>query len=462
VGLSDRERAVAEEIGARRDELVALAASLLAFDTTARNTPDEPARDEADLQEYLAGRLRAVGAEADVWEPAPDDVRATKLTPPGGVVFEGRPQLAARFPGTGAAPSLLLNGHIDVVSSEPRERWTSDPKRADVRDGKLYGRGSCDMKGGVAAMVFAAETLSRLGVRLGGDLIVCTVTDEESTGAGALAAVAHGVRADAGIVTEPSGFDVWVACRGSLIPTITVEGRPGHAGLPQPDWRDGGAVNAIDKADVVRSALRDLDQEWKRRPEQHHPYLSPGDIVPCLIAGGDWPVTVPASCALTYHVAYLPQHADAEGWGTAVEREIADRVARAAEGDAWLAEHPPALTWAPEVPSSEVSPDEPIVRTLLAAGADVGRPGQVGGLDNWHDGATFTRFGETPSVCFGPGDVTLAHTVDEHVPVDELVRCAQALAVAAIRFCGDASPTGQTDSPRARRTPLHGEPPERD
>jgi acetylornithine deacetylase len=449
VALSERERALAEEIGARRDELVALAANLVRFDTTARSAPDEPAREEADLQEYLAGRLRAVGAEVDVWEPAPDDVRGTKLTPREGIGFQGRPQLAARLPGRGGGPSLLLNGHVDVVSSEPRERWTSDPNRADVREGKLYGRGSCDMKGGIAAMVFAAETLSRLDLRLGGDLIVCTVTDEESTGVGALAAVAHGVCADAGIVTEPSGFDVWVACRGSLIPTITVEGRPGHAGLPQPDWRHGGAVNAIDKADVVRSALRDLEQDWKRRPEQRHPYLSPGDIVPCLIAGGDWPVTVPASCTLTYHVAYLPQYADAEGWGSAVEQEIDDCVARAAGDDAWLAEHPPAITWAPEVPSSEVSANEPVVRALLAAGADVGRPGRVGGLDNWHDGATFTRFGQTPAVCFGPGDVGVAHTVDEHVPVDDLVHCAQALAIAALRFCDEDVP--KPGKPMGRR-----------
>jgi acetylornithine deacetylase len=181
----------------------------------------------------------------DLWEPDPADVEGSKLAPPEGVRFDGRPQLAARFRGAGDGPSLLLNGHVDVVSSEPRERWTSDPNRAEVRGDRLYGRGACDMKGGIAAMVVAAETLARLGIGLAGDLVLCTVTDEESTGVGALAAVAHGVGADAGIVTEPSGFDVWVACRGSLIPTITIEGRPGHAGLPQPDWREGGAVNAI-------------------------------------------------------------------------------------------------------------------------------------------------------------------------------------------------------------------------
>ena len=204
--------------------------------------------------------------------------------------------------------------------------------------------------------------------------------------------------------------------------------------MPQPHWRQGGAVNAIEKMDTVRDALRGLEEDWHGRPEQRHPHLSPGDIVPCVIGGGDWPVTVPASCSLTYHVAYLPAFADADGWGGDVEREILAWIDRAAAADPWLAEHPPTVAWAPEVPSSEVSPDEPVVTALLAASADVGKPSRIGGLDNWHDGATFTRFGRTPSVCFGPGDIALAHGIDEHGAVDELVRCAQALPVAAIRF----------------------------
>ena len=109
---------------------------------------------------------------------------------------------------------------------------------------------------------------------------------------------------------------------------------------------------------------------------------------------------------------------------------------RADDTDPWLRDHQPAITWAPEVPSSEVSPEEPVVQAVLAATADIGRPGRIGGLDNWHDGATFTRFGETPSICFGPGNGDRAHTVDEHVPVEDLVQCAQALAVTAMRFCG--------------------------
>ena len=135
-------------------------------------------------------------------------------------------------------------------------------------------------------------------MRLRGDLIVNTVTDEESSGAGGLAAVRHGVAADAGIVTEPTGFEVWVGCRGSLTPTVTVEGRPGHAEMAQPHWRDGGAVNAIEKmrrgAGGVRAAARGV----ARRADKRHPYLSPSDIVPTMISGGEWVVTYPSSCTV--------------------------------------------------------------------------------------------------------------------------------------------------------------------
>ena len=433
--LTGNERRVVEEIDRQQEDLVTLTSDLIGFDTTAYEIGG-PRRDEARLQEHLARRLGALGAETEVWEPAPQDLAGSRLVPPG-LRFDGRPQMFARVGGSGGGRSLLLNGHIDVVSSEPRELWTSDPNRAQVRAGRLYGRGAIDMKGGIAAMVFAAETLIRLGVRLAGDLLICTVTDEESTGAGGAAAVAHGVSADAAIVTEASGFDVWTACRGSLIPTITVQGRAGHAGMAPPHWTEGGAVNAIEKMSVVIQALQRLQEEWRTRPDHRHPHLSPGDIVPTVISGGEWMVTIPSSCRLTYHVAYLPGHADADGWGTTVEREIADWVDRAARSDPWLADHPPTIEWGPDVPSAEIPPEHPIVQVMLDAGAAVGRPGRATGFDNWHDGATFTRFGGTPSICFGPSDIRLAHAVDESVPVADLVACAQAIALGALRFCGE-------------------------
>ncbi len=442
MALADTERRVVDEIDRRRDELVELASTLIGFDTTARN-PDDPPRQERQLQEYLGERLRRAGAEVEIFEPDPADFVGKPLYQPG-MGFEGRPQLVARFPGAGEGRSLLFNGHIDAVSVEPVERWTSHPFKAEVRDGNLYGRGSCDMKGGVAAMTFAAEVLAGLGVRLAGDLLVTTNTDEESSGAGGLALVLNGIKADAGIVTEPTGFDVWISCRGTSYAEIVVPGRPGHAEVYQPHWREGGAVNAIEKAQVVLDALRRLREEWAKRSEFRHPRLSIPDILPTLISAGEWAVTYPAECRITIAVLCVPAQTDEEGWTFAVEREVDEWIARAAAADPWLAENPPRIAWWPNrVMSLEISPEEPVVEVMSQATADVGRAGRLSGLDSWYDGATFTRLGGTPAVAYGPPGFTpdgrsVAHTIDEYVPVDGLVDCAKGLAVAAMRYCGVA------------------------
>ena len=435
MSLSDAEQRVCDEIEGRREELVALASDLIAFDTTAREVGDPP-RQEAAMQEYLAARLSAAGAEIDLWEPDPDALQGKPLVPPG-LDFAGRPQLVARLRGSGGGRTLLFNGHIDVVSAEPRELWTSDPFAAEVRDGKLYGRGSCDMKGGIAAMVIAAEVLSG---QLAGDLLVATNTDEESSGAGGSAIVERGIRADAGIVTEPTGFDVWVACRGSEYGVVRVPGRPGHAEIRQPDWRDGGAVNAIEKATVVIDAIRSLRAEWSSREGLDHPYLSRPALLPTVAAAGEWPVTYPAACDLTIAVMYVP----AQGGADEVRREVEEWILRETARDEWLAEHPPTFEWQPNgVSPLEIPESEPIVGVVREATRDVGRPAGLAGLDSWYDGETYTNRAGIPSVGFGPpgldrNGVGVAHTIDEHVPVDGLVACAQALAVAAMRFCSHA------------------------
>ena len=440
MSLTDAEQRVCEAIGAGRDELVQLASALIGFDTTARQVGD-PARDEAAFQEYVAGRLSAAGASVDVWEPDADVLAGMPLVPPG-LSFEGRPQLIARTAGRGAGRSLVFNGHIDVVSAEPRSEWASEPFVASERDGRLYGRGACDMKGGIAAMVFAVEALSSLGIALDGDLLVATNTDEESSGAGGTALVEHGLRADAGVVTEPTGFQTWIACRGSDYGVITVPGRPGHAEVRQPDWRLGGAVNAIEKAVVVLDSIASLREAWASRPGLSHPYLSRPSLLPTLARAGEWAVTYPASCELTIAVMYLPSQADASGWGSEVRREVERWIATKTAEDDWLREHPPVIEWWPNaVMPFEISPDAPVVTVMRDASADVGRPGPLGGLDSWYDGATLTRLAGIPSIGYGPpgfdaDGVSMAHMIDEFVPVDGLVAAAQGLAVAAMRFCG--------------------------
>jgi acetylornithine deacetylase len=434
--LTPAEHALVDEIAARRDEIVELACELIRFDTQSREEPTSPAREDAALQAALADRLRAAGAAVDLWEPTPDEVDNHPLTPESGVPFDGRPQLAARFAGSGGGQSLLLNGHIDVVTARLEDGWTHDPFEPEVSRDRISGRGSCDMKGGIAAMVVAAEALARTGL-LRGDITVCTNTDEECGGWGALACARHGVRADYAIVPEPSGLQVWPACRGSVYATVTIRGRAGHAEQEHAHFRDGGAVNAIEKAQHFLAGVDALRRDWRSRLSSRHPLLSPPDVL-CtrLVADSGWIVTIPNRATLMLAALILPAQADADGWTGEVRDEVESFLHRWCEADPWLAEHPPEFEWHTEVNPSETPLETPSVRALLGANAALGLPTTLGGLGSWYDGATFALEAQTPALMYGPRHIDWAHTVGEYVPIDDLVHCAQGIAVAGLRLCG--------------------------
>jgi acetylornithine deacetylase len=442
---SGLERRVVEAVRAMRGELVSLTSALVALDTTARDA-GEPPRDEAQLQRLLAARLAALGAEIDLWEPRPTGVGG-QFVPPG-LDFDGRPQLVARLAGGAgrsaggpAAPrSLLLTGHIDAVDVEPREQWSSDPFVATERDGFLFGRGANDMKGGLAALIVALEALHAAGVTLAGEIVFAAVTDEESSGMGSWSVVERfrerGLHPDAGLCAEPTEFEAWVACRGILKPRLTIPGRAGHSQEPQPGWREGGAVNAIDKLVPILTEVRRLNEDWRGRSDQRHPFLSAGDIVPVLVDGGTWDVTYPAFCHLTLDCHYLPAHWHENLGAEPVKAEIRERIDAAAAADPWLAEHPIAWQWEWEVPPAEIAADHPLVTTVLDTAAAFGHPSRPGGLDSWHDAATFTLHGAVPTFSYGPCGMNTAHAVNECVSIDELVDTAAIVAVAAMRWCG--------------------------
>jgi acetylornithine deacetylase len=433
--LDADERDLVDRIAARSDELVALACELIAFDTTTRAHPRDPARQETALQTALAERLRSAGAEVDLWEPSREDVAGHPLSVEGGIGFEGRPQLAARLRGSGGGRSLLVNGHIDVVPARIEDGWDHDPFDPQVRDGRITGRGACDMKGGIAAMVVAAEVLAETG-RLRGDVIVCTNTDEESSGVGGLACARRGVAADFAIVPEPTGLEVWPAGRGRVYCSIAIEGRAGHTEQEHAHWREGGAVNAIDKARHLLAGVERLRADWRSRTSSQHPLLAPPDVLPSrLVADSGWYVTIPDRAEITLAVLILPHQADADGWTRGVQQEVEAFLRGWCDADPWLAEHPPSFRWHTQVNPSETPVDAASVQALLGANAALGLPLTLGGLGSWYDGATFALEARTPAVMYGPRHIDWAHTVSEHVPVDDLIACAQGLAVAGWRLC---------------------------
>jgi acetylornithine deacetylase len=155
-----------------------------------------------------------------------------------------------------------------------------------------------------------------------------------------------------------------------------------------------------------------------------------------LVADSGWHVTIPDRAEISLSVLIVPQQGDADGWTRGVQQEVEAFLRTWCDADPWLAEHPPRFGWHTECNPSETSTDAASVQALLAANAALGLPQTLGGLGSWYDGATFALETGTPALMYGPRDINWAHTVGEHVPVDDLVKCAQGIAIAARRLCG--------------------------
>lgn len=395
---------------------------------------------EESAQKVLAERLRELGAEVRLWEPSAEAL-AGYADGPGYYAdhsFHGRPNLAARLAGAGGGRSLLLFGHIDVV--EPAGNWTVEPFGGLVRDGKIYGRGTADMKGGLAAQVMALEYLRLAGVRLKGDVLIGSVVDEEAGGMGTLAFVAEGYRADAAIVGEPTDLTIAPMCRGILWGKITIRGRNGHIELPQPHWREGGAVDAINMARLYLTHIDRLNQDWALR-KTHMLLDLPCQVRVAMLNAGDYPTTYASSAEITINVQYLPSEKDEHHLGSRVKREIEEFVSRVAETDEWLRLNPPVVQWMVDADCGEIPASHPIVRSLETCVREVtGLPGDakvVKGI-HCHTDMGLLIDNDIPTVNFGPGVAAVAHQPDEHILIVDYLNAIKIIAATLIDWCGVA------------------------
>jgi acetylornithine deacetylase len=423
------EAAIVAAVRERREALIETTAALVEVDTTNDNGTSS---DFDRIQRMLAARLRELGASTDLWvpEPIPPDPRWL----PTGLDFEGRPQLAASLPGSGGGHSLLLTGHVDVVPTGRTEDWSSPPLSATLKEGCLHGRGVADMKGGIASILIALETLRALGMKLRGDVVFCSVTDEETTGMGSRAAVLRGVRADAGICPEPTSFAVCPGCRGAVDLTVECTGRSGHA-MSRVPWREGGGKSAVELTPALIEAVKRLRRSWAERPGQAHPFLGPAQAAATMVHGGVSSATCAPTCTITLRLAYLPHQADWQGMCSTAEHELIEALESATQGDQWLSEHPLRWQRAYDVPPYEVDPDHPLIAMLLGASACADRGAKVIAPYFWSDAAHFSNAG-TPTVLYGVDDAGTIHSPRERIVVDELVDHCAALAVAIVRWCG--------------------------
>jgi len=426
--------ALSAAVTAERETLVALTSDLVACrtDSQLESNPDFE-REAARCQEIVASWLSDLGATLERWTQPPR-----------------YPVVAGKLSGQGDGRSLAFNGHIDVVPIGDSSTWSHAPWGGEVDAGRLWGRGAADMKGGVACALVAMRVLKTSGIPLAGDVWAHIVADEEVVGQSTRVLLKRLPAVDAVLVAEPTDLSVMPVEGGLVHMRIEIDGRESHAGNRYMSIHAGGlgdraGVNAIEKGVRIVSALQDLERQWGNL--RHHPMLPAGfnTIMPGIISGGPGggadgqitmisnPGTSPNYCSIEYNIWFLPGESF-EG----IREEIEEFVHSACQLDPWLRANPPRFTWKLRdiyFPPAATPPDHPFIQSLANALDGLGQPVTITGFTAACELAWYAGH-DIPGAIFGPGRIAQAHSADEFVEVDQLVRACAAMTIAAAAWCG--------------------------
>jgi acetylornithine deacetylase/succinyl-diaminopimelate desuccinylase family protein len=388
-------------------------------------TPDIACRiadcvDEKHLSDFVKELVRipsVTGQEAEASERVAKEMERIGLT-----VENIGLNIIGRWESAPEAKTLVLCGHVDTVPVGDRKEWTCDPYGGEIRDGKLYGRGACDMKAGVGAMIAAIDALKKANTKLLGNMTlianICEETSEKlSKRKGIIELLDRNVvKGDAVIITEPTDLVIALGHKATCEIVVEIRGKSAHSGLPHE------GINAIEKAAKLIVALRQL-----RLPQ--HPVLGAATLSVTLINGGTVSGVVPDYCKMEINRRLTK----GESLDT-VKREMETLIESIhAEDKDFKAEASYPFAYEPIL----VTPNEPAVKSLARAySLVVGKPPETGTLSYGTDGAFIHQKTKIPVVIFGPGNIRQAHGPDEYVEVEQIFTAAKVYAVAAVQFLG--------------------------
>jgi acetylornithine deacetylase len=386
---------------------------------------------EAPCQDWIAGEFAGRGWSMDRYTLADIDMaHLPGFSPIADTDYTSAVQVVAslRAPSP-KGRSLILQGHVDVVPTGPLEMWTSPPFAPTERDGKLYGRGANDMKSGEAAMVFALDALSTAGFRPAADVYVQTVTEEESTGNGALSTLARGYRADACLIPEPTSAKILRGTVGVMWFRLKIRGRPVH--VSESERGTNAILSAYGLIETLREHTRELNERVKVHPWFSR-IASPIKFNPGKIAGGDWASSTPAWCDVDCRIAVLP------GTSLAVFREeLTGVVMAAARQDPFLAENPPEIVWNGfQADDYVLEPGSEFEERVRAAHRSVhGTEVQEVILPAVTDCRFYGRYYDIPSLSYGATGGG-SHGFDEAVDLGSIKKLTLTLALFIADWCG--------------------------
>ena len=394
---------------------------------------------EGSAQAIVVEKCREMGLDIDIWEPA----GTTLLSHPYFVSprnhFTNSPNVVGVLKGTGGGRSIILNGHIDVVPEGELAQWEYDPYAGEITNGKLYGRGSTDMKGGNTALLLAIDAIRSLEIKLRGDVIFQSVIEEESGGAGTLAAILRGYKADGAIIPEPTNMKIFPKQQGSMWFRCIVQGRSAHGGT-----RYQG-VSAIEKSTIVLRQIEKL--EMRRNAKINDPLYKDVPIpIPINIGkihGGTWPSSVPDQVSFEGRIGVSPEEKIED-----VKEEFEQWLEGLFKIDSWFREHPIKVEWfgARWVPGT-IKMDHELMTSLIAGYKKVRETDPIIEASPWGtDGGLFTKVANIPTIVFGPGVTEVAHYPNEYIDLERIFEYAEIIALTLINWCGIETTNNEEDN----------------
>lgn len=383
---------------------------------------------EKDVQELVMAELKRMGLEVDVWEPDEKELANSPYFASSRSEFTGSPNVVGVLKGSGEGRSIILNGHIDVVPEGDIDKWEDDPYSGKIINGKMYGRGTTDMKGGNVSLLLAIQAIQALGVRLKGDIIFQSVIEEESGGAGTLATILRGYKADAALIPEPTNMKIFPKQQGSMWFRIHVKGQSAHGGT-----RYEG-VSAIEKSMTVVEHILYLEKIRNERVNDplYEKIPIPFPINMGKISGGDWPSSVADLVLIEGRMGVSPEETMDEA-----KEEMARWLERLKEIDPWFETHPPKLEWfgARWLPGA-INIQHELIQMLSSNYNDVLKEEPIIEASPWGtDGGLLTNVGNTPSVVFGPGVTEMAHFSNEYIELEKIFEVAEIIALTLLDWC---------------------------
>ncbi|WP_075982007.1 peptidase [Bacillus massilinigeriensis] len=384
---------------------------------------------ESKAQAVIIEKCRQLGLELDIWEIDKKSISGHPAFRSDRDDFSGNPNVVAVLKGTGGGKSIILNSHIDVVPEGDKGDWEEDPFSGIIHEGRLYGRGSTDMKGGTVALLLAIESIISSDIKLKGDVIFQSVIEEESGGAGTLSAVLRGYKADGAIIPEPTKLKLFPKQQGSMWFRIAVKGKSAHGGT-----RYEG-VSAIEKAIKIIQQIQELER--KRNVKITDPLYKDTPIpIPINIGkiySGEWPSSVPDIAFIEGRMGVAPNEQM-----EAAEKEMQEAILSVGETDSWLQENPPTIEWfGGRWQPGNLDVTHPLMEVISSSYQRVLDKPPVIEASPWGtDGGILSNVGGIPVVVFGPGVTEVAHDANEYIVLDDLFTSAKIIAQTIIKWCG--------------------------